>query len=60
MRRRRRRFFRDDVLAPWLTIGVILGFWWLGASVIRPDVVTPSAASSTLPNVAAARRETST
>ena len=60
MRRRRRRFFRDDVVAPWVTIGVILGFWWLGASLIRSDVVTPSAAAkvdlSAMPDVAAATR----
>jgi murein DD-endopeptidase MepM/ murein hydrolase activator NlpD len=39
MRRRRRRFLRDDVLAPWVTIGVILGVWWLGAGLVRPDIV---------------------
>jgi murein DD-endopeptidase MepM/ murein hydrolase activator NlpD len=37
MRRRRRRVFRDDVLAPWLTLAVIVGLWWLGASVVAPD-----------------------
>ena len=44
MRRRRRPVFRDEVLAPWLTVGVILGCWWLGASLIGSDVVTPFAA----------------
>lgn len=65
MRRRRRRLFRDDVLAPWLAIGVILGFWWLGATLLRPEVVTPAAASlaaetAALPNLAAATREKKT
>lgn len=46
MRRRRRRVFRDEVLAPWLTVGVILGCWWLGASLIGSDVVAPFAARS--------------
>jgi murein DD-endopeptidase MepM/ murein hydrolase activator NlpD len=59
-RRRRRRFFRDDVLAPWLTIGVILGFWWLGASLVRPDV-SPSATAqvdaAAMPDVPAATRK---
>jgi murein DD-endopeptidase MepM/ murein hydrolase activator NlpD len=31
MRRRRRRFFREDVLAPWLTLVVIIGLWWAGS-----------------------------
>ena len=31
MRRRRRRVFREEVLAPWLTLAVILGLWWIGA-----------------------------
>lgn len=37
MRRRRRRFFRDDVLAPWLTLLVIAGLWWVGASYFGPS-----------------------
>lgn len=45
MRRRRRRILRDDVIAPWLTIGVILGLWWVGASLLRPELIaSPSAA----------------
>jgi murein DD-endopeptidase MepM/ murein hydrolase activator NlpD len=35
--KRRRRFFRDDVLAPWLTLLVILGFWWGGARMMGPS-----------------------
>jgi murein DD-endopeptidase MepM/ murein hydrolase activator NlpD len=43
--KRRRRFFRDDVLAPWLTLLVILGFWWGGARLMNraPDVIAASA-----------------
>jgi murein DD-endopeptidase MepM/ murein hydrolase activator NlpD len=37
MRRRRPRIFRDDVLAPWLTLAVMLGIWWLGARIIGPE-----------------------
>ncbi len=42
--KRRRRWLRDEVLAPWLTVGVIVGLWWLGASVVSPEMVRPSAA----------------
>jgi murein DD-endopeptidase MepM/ murein hydrolase activator NlpD len=35
-RSKRRRFFRDDVLAPWIALLVILGFWWLGARLLSP------------------------
>jgi murein DD-endopeptidase MepM/ murein hydrolase activator NlpD len=31
MKRRRRRVFREEVLAPWLTLAVVLGLWWVGA-----------------------------
>jgi peptidoglycan LD-endopeptidase LytH len=31
MRRRRRRLFRDEVLAPWVSLVVILSLWWVGA-----------------------------
>ena len=31
---RRRRFFRDDVVAPWVTLLFILGLWWGGARLI--------------------------
>lgn len=42
--KRRRRWLRDEVLAPWITVGVIVGLWWLGASVVTPDMVRPAAA----------------
>jgi murein DD-endopeptidase MepM/ murein hydrolase activator NlpD len=35
--KRRRRFFRDDVLAPWITLMVIVGLWWAGASLVGPS-----------------------
>lgn len=35
--KRRRRFFRDDVLAPWLTLAVIVGLWWGGARLVGPE-----------------------
>ena len=55
MRRRRRRIF-DEVLAPWLTVGVILGCWWLGASLIGSDVVAPSRPDRPSPNQHGQRR----
>jgi murein DD-endopeptidase MepM/ murein hydrolase activator NlpD len=36
--KRRRRFFRDDVLAPWITLAVILGVWWGVARVMNPSL----------------------
>jgi murein DD-endopeptidase MepM/ murein hydrolase activator NlpD len=36
--RRRRRFFREEVLAPWLTLLVVSGLWWGGWVLVgRPD-----------------------
>jgi peptidoglycan LD-endopeptidase LytH len=45
MIRRRRRWIREEVVAPWLALAVILGLWWVAASVIasRRDVVAPTA-----------------
>ena len=50
--KRRRRIFRDDVLAPWLTLLVIIGLWWAGASLldsstsaVAPERTAPSAAA---------------
>jgi murein DD-endopeptidase MepM/ murein hydrolase activator NlpD len=34
MKRRRRRWFRDETIAPWLTLTVVLGLWWAGAALI--------------------------
>jgi peptidoglycan LD-endopeptidase LytH len=47
MRRRRSRVFREDVLAPWFTVGVIVALWWLGASLLRHhDAATEAAPAS--------------
>jgi len=45
---RRRRFFRDDVVAPWLILGVILGVWWLGASALGPITAAREPATSVI------------
>jgi murein DD-endopeptidase MepM/ murein hydrolase activator NlpD len=37
MKTRRRTMFRDDVVAPWLTLAVIVGLWWLGAQALGPN-----------------------
>ncbi len=34
MRRRRSRWLRDEVIAPWAAMSVILGLWWLGANAV--------------------------
>lgn len=39
-RTRRRRFLRDEVLAPWIALVVIGGFWWLGARLLSPATRT--------------------
>jgi peptidoglycan LD-endopeptidase LytH len=46
MKARRRTLFRDDVVAPWLTLAVIVGLWWLGAQALSPDTsdIEPSGA----------------
>lgn len=36
--RRRRRLLRDEVLAPWVTLAVIVGLWWAGAHLLSPDI----------------------
>ena len=41
MRRRRDRWLREDTVAPWLAMGVIVGLWWLGARTIGPDQFDP-------------------
>jgi murein DD-endopeptidase MepM/ murein hydrolase activator NlpD len=63
MRRRRHRWLRDEVIAPWAAMSVILGLWWLGANalarstelapttpvVVRPDTREPSSRDSAAP-----------
>lgn len=48
MSRRRRRWFRAENLAPWLTLTVILGLWALGARALSPgrDAVVGAAPSA--------------
>lgn len=40
-KRRRDRWLREDTLAPWLAMGVILGLWWVGARTFGPDRLDP-------------------
>lgn len=35
MKTRRRRWFREETLAPWITVAVILGLWWGASWLIR-------------------------
>jgi murein DD-endopeptidase MepM/ murein hydrolase activator NlpD len=37
MRTRRRRLFREEVVAPWVTLIVIVGLWWAGSRLISPE-----------------------
>ena len=41
---KRRRFFREDVLAPWIALLVILAVWWAGAKLLggSPEAFEPS------------------
>jgi murein DD-endopeptidase MepM/ murein hydrolase activator NlpD len=34
MTRRRTRWFREETLAPWVTMAVVLGLWWAGARLV--------------------------
>jgi peptidoglycan LD-endopeptidase LytH len=36
-RRRRHRLLREDTVAPWVTLIVIVGLWWAGASLLGPS-----------------------
>jgi murein DD-endopeptidase MepM/ murein hydrolase activator NlpD len=55
MKRRRRRWFREETLAPWATVLVILGLWW-GASSLLPSTHSgpPDAVVTPTPEVAGA------
>jgi len=59
MTRRRRRFFRDDLLAPWISLVVIGGLWALGASLLGgpKPVLSGAAARGTPKAVEAAAAE---
>jgi murein DD-endopeptidase MepM/ murein hydrolase activator NlpD len=38
MKKRRRSFPREETVAPWLTLAVILALWWAGAYLLGKDV----------------------
>jgi murein DD-endopeptidase MepM/ murein hydrolase activator NlpD len=38
MKKRRRSFLREETVAPWLTVAVILALWWAGAYLLGKDV----------------------
>jgi peptidoglycan LD-endopeptidase LytH len=38
MTRRRRRWFRDETVAPWVTLAVVVSAWWAGARLIGAGV----------------------
>jgi peptidoglycan LD-endopeptidase LytH len=38
MTRRRRRWVREETLAPWITLAVVVALWWAGASLINGGV----------------------
>ncbi len=54
MKRRRHRLFREDTVAPWVTLAVIIGLWWLGASALGlnetgfndPAMTSPTASTN--------------
>jgi murein DD-endopeptidase MepM/ murein hydrolase activator NlpD len=41
MTRRRRRWFREETVAPWLTMVVIVALWWTGARLAGIDPARP-------------------
>lgn len=63
MRARRRRLIREETLAPWLTLVVIVGLWWLGARFIGAPanadspVVSPAAGEASASGDSSARRD---
>jgi murein DD-endopeptidase MepM/ murein hydrolase activator NlpD len=46
MKRRRHRFLREETVAPWLTVFVILGLWWAGVRLVGRDGVDSDAPGS--------------
>jgi murein DD-endopeptidase MepM/ murein hydrolase activator NlpD len=49
--KRRRRWLRDETLAPWLTLAVIGAVWWAGATLVgdrgAPPPAAPTATTAT-------------
>lgn len=37
MKRRRHRWLREELVAPWLTLAAVLGLWWLGSRLLAPS-----------------------
>jgi murein DD-endopeptidase MepM/ murein hydrolase activator NlpD len=53
---RRRSWFHEDILAPWLTLLVILVLWWAGASLVGSTTTASTAAPAPIvPPMAADR-----
>ena len=42
MKRRRRRWLRDDVMAPWLTLAFLISMWYVGARLVAGDKPHPA------------------
>jgi murein DD-endopeptidase MepM/ murein hydrolase activator NlpD len=56
MKRRRRHFFREETVAPWLTVAVILGLWWTGAYLLGRDAEPAPPGMGAEPPVSSASR----
>lgn len=56
MTRRRRRFFREDTLAPWVTMLVIAAFWWGGARLLNGRPLLPEMRAPDIAGAAALNR----
>ncbi len=59
MKSRRRRLFRDETVAPWATVAVILFIWWLASVLVRdvasgapgaPDALVTADSADAAPN----------
>lgn len=51
MKRRRTRFFREETVAPWAAMGVIVGFWWLSALALGRGTAPASPSMAVIPPV---------
>jgi murein DD-endopeptidase MepM/ murein hydrolase activator NlpD len=54
MKTRRRRIVRDDTVAPWLTLLVIVALWWAGARLVMRNAPNASAFTTTTPDAPSA------
>ena len=57
MKTRRRRWFREDTVAPWLTLVVIVSVWWGGSTLIRSTADGESADYADNTNASTGSRE---